>query len=776
MAQMGWKGKALFVGFLSVVLLTGCIPGINQGGRRLHGPEFEILRDPSRNMTVEDVSATSAEQWKRNLQSDPRFSYSSDAFWIRLRPGEFISQPVASADHDRIVVQISYVYLDFLDAWQVNSRGDIRRLASSGDRRPFADWTLKHRSPSVIIANHEANNLLYVRIVHEGPIRLPITVFSEAEHFWFVQVEYFLLGGYFGTLLVMLLYNLFVGLSVREPVYLLYVAYLAATIVYALFLLGLGLQFAWPSHPWWNNYGLNCLAAATVFIGCLFSWSFLDVSRNFPRLKWIVVALLISAALLVPVSLLVSYQVGLVAVSYAGAAATVITLALGVILVIRGKKEARFFVLAWAVMIVNVILASGANLGLFENPVGLYGIQIGSYAEMILLSFALGDRINFLRLAKETAQKETVAVKERMTDRLSIVNQRLSILLTATRDLFNSDDVKGALDSFAVQFCAAGATADGRLYLGLEPQLAHLAGGECLVWPSENSSSAVHLPMKQDGSGDSVWKHTPLDHAGVRLGTLSWKPVDSRASDPLAEGLIQSLAISLNSIRLAGQSRLTVVGEFAAGLVHEIKNDMTAIRYLSEAIKPDGPASPALSALRKSLGDLSALAEDVLDYAREELRPGLAPVAAADLIVLLRESALEVLENTSIDFKCESATLAGNVEVDPKLIRRLARNLASNSAQAIGTRSAVFQIRTNNTEGRFLEIIFSDNGPGIPVSLRPTLFVPFVSRGKVGGTGVGLAFARRIAEVHRGSLTLHESQQEGAAFLLRLPLQEIESR
>ena len=65
-------------------------------------------------------------------------------------------------------------------------------------------------------------------------------------------------------------------------------------------------------------------------------------------------------------------------------------------------------------------------------------------------------------------------------------------------------------------------------------------------------------------------------------------------------------------------------------------------------------------------------------------------------------------------------------------------------------------------------VTISDNGPGIPVSVRSTLFDPFVTAGKPNGTGLGLTMARRIAEEHGGSVCLEESNRERTVFTLSL--------
>jgi signal transduction histidine kinase len=65
-------------------------------------------------------------------------------------------------------------------------------------------------------------------------------------------------------------------------------------------------------------------------------------------------------------------------------------------------------------------------------------------------------------------------------------------------------------------------------------------------------------------------------------------------------------------------------------------------------------------------------------------------------------------------------------------------------------------------------VTISDNGPGIPASIRKTLFEPFVTAGKPNGTGLGLTMARRIAEEHHGSVWLADSNQEWTVFTLSL--------
>jgi signal transduction histidine kinase len=79
------------------------------------------------------------------------------------------------------------------------------------------------------------------------------------------------------------------------------------------------------------------------------------------------------------------------------------------------------------------------------------------------------------------------------------------------------------------------------------------------------------------------------------------------------------------------------------------------------------------------------------------------------------------------------------------------------------------EVKVHLTEAdEWIYVTILDNGPGIPASIRRTLFDPFVTAGKPNGTGLGLTLARRIAEEHGGNVCLEESNPERTVFTLSL--------
>jgi signal transduction histidine kinase len=108
-------------------------------------------------------------------------------------------------------------------------------------------------------------------------------------------------------------------------------------------------------------------------------------------------------------------------------------------------------------------------------------------------------------------------------------------------------------------------------------------------------------------------------------------------------------------------------------------------------------------------------------------------------------------------------------DIDAMNLQSAIYNLLLNACQA-ATRSIdmpVVEVRLVEVE-QWLYITILDNGPGIPASVRETLFDPFVTMGKANGTGIGLTLARRIAEEHGGTVRLEESNSKRTAFTLSL--------
>jgi len=108
---------------------------------------------------------------------------------------------------------------------------------------------------------------------------------------------------------------------------------------------------------------------------------------------------------------------------------------------------------------------------------------------------------------------------------------------------------------------------------------------------------------------------------------------------------------------------------------------------------------------------------------------------------------------------------------DSKKLERVFFNLILNACEASPWLDGTITITAKDT-GKDLEIRVTDGGPGIPESVRDTLFDPFVSYGKPNGTGLGLAIVSKIVQDHSGSVCIEQTSERGTTVLVRLPFSQ----
>jgi hypothetical protein len=124
---------------------------------------------------------------------------------------------------------------------------------------------------------------VYLRLQSEGSIQAPLTLWSSTAYLEDQPVRLYVLGLIYGVLLGMLVYNLFIYLSVRDTSYLYYIVYIASFGLYQLSVNGAAVQYFWPDNPWWAN------AATPFFIGCagLFGSQFARSFCRRPHSRWL---------------------------------------------------------------------------------------------------------------------------------------------------------------------------------------------------------------------------------------------------------------------------------------------------------------------------------------------------------------------------------------------------------------------------------------------------------------------------------------------------------
>ena len=222
--------------------------------------------------------------------------------------------------------------------------------------------------------------------------------------------------------------------------------------------------------------------------------------------------------------------------------------------------------------------------------------------------------------------------------------------------------------------------------------------------------------------------------------------------------------------------KFKAVSTLAAGMAHEIKNPLTALKTFTEFI-PERQNDPAFlgklhETFRAEVSRIEEIVRDVLEFSKPKI-PQPKPLDLGRLV----NSTLDLLSNTllkqriqwAVDFQHNGATL----NADSGQLRQVLINLIQNAADAM-PEGGELKIATQSVNNH-LELTLSDTGHGIPPALLPKIFDPFVST-KPDGNGLGLAVVYSIIQAHHGTIRAESrrpadgSVAGGTTFTVRLPL------
>jgi signal transduction histidine kinase len=234
-----------------------------------------------------------------------------------------------------------------------------------------------------------------------------------------------------------------------------------------------------------------------------------------------------------------------------------------------------------------------------------------------------------------------------------------------------------------------------------------------------------------------------------------------------AESLSESQRVSKGlSVELARAERLTALGRMSAGLAHEIRNPIGAMRLQAENALAKNVVEAYQKACRGMLQNIDRL-DDLLER--------LLAIVRLDRLTLKSTKIGPWLEECIAPFRNAPGNAAMDVEAaetewffDEQLLSRGLHNLVANAMQHTPPNGWV-KI-TASIENDQLEIAVEDSGSGVPDELKEKIFEPFVSS-RSNGSGLGLAIAREIVEAHGGTLQCVNGRI-GARFEIRLPRQE----
>jgi signal transduction histidine kinase len=383
---------------------------------------IEWLADPGGRLTLADVRDPAVAGRFRSWDGGGDFNagFAPGAHWLRVTLRRAPGSP------GPWLVEIPYAYLR-----EATLFAPGQPPLEAGANVPPARRPWFHRFPVFPVEVDDAPRVFHLRVASSWSLTVPLVAWVPGAFVEQSQRLNLFQALYYGGVVALVLYNLFLWVSLRDRRFFLYAA---TCTFFGLGMFagnGLGRLFLWPHWPAFDEIASALLLCVASAFAARFAMAFLGVraysrwlDRGLACHGWLFAAL---------AALLLGSLPGWVPAQplFQSLAPLALTLCALIVLAAvtalrRGNRGARFFLLAWGVLILGVVVASLRLFGWVPtNALTAYAMQISSSFEMLLLAFALGDIVHIERQHRLDAQAEAIAIQRRMFDSLAASEERL---------------------------------------------------------------------------------------------------------------------------------------------------------------------------------------------------------------------------------------------------------------------------------------------------------------------------------------------------------------
>ncbi len=687
-------------------------PAIFSGERAVQSlsSSLSVLEDTSGTYSPQQVLSHSG--FRANTKGIPNFNVSNSAFWVKF-------QILNQSQTEHLLLKLAQPNIESVVFYRLQADGKLE-AEKSGILYPYRHrkYDTHHFLFDISLRQGETGTYL-LRLQTTGQLQVPLWVGSQRSVYESLSREDLYMGLYMGIIAAMFLYNLFLLVSFRSRSYGLYVLNILMVGLTQVTFQGYSYRFLWPGLPDAAIQAPFITTSLAAITSTYFIMLVLRIHRVNPRL-YMGMKVFIGAFMLIPALSLMGFK----SLAYQTGQITSLLSAFYNLFVIfwvyrRGSRAAGFLLLAWVIFLVGICIFVLKDFGILPyNDLTANTMLIGSAAEMILLSFALADRINKLKKEKERSQQQMLEALQANEKFVQGENARLEMKVKErTRELEESSEE-------------------------LNTTLSHLKTTQGKLLHTEKMASLGQLT-----AGVAHEINNPINFVSASV-----KPL--RRDVKYLWQLIAKQEDALKAMQTSAQ---------AADI--EAFKQKVDVDYLREEIESllggveDGAARTA--AIVRGLRNFSRLDD-------EELRPVSLEEGLDSTLLLLSH----LLKDITLE---KDYALTGAVECYPGKMNQVFMNILGNAVQAIQLSNraggeGLISITTRQS-GQEAVICIRDNGIGMAEETKSRIFDPFFTTKQVGeGTGLGLSIVFGIVEAHKGRLRVKSEEGTGTQFILTVPL------
>lgn len=687
---------------------------IQNAESKLIGHSIYYLEEPAgKAYTINDVQHI--DSFKLNDKDILNLGLTDAYFWIKFT----LENKTAFND---FILNLDQANLATVQLYIPDSTGGYNTLPVVGSDYNFDKREVK--VPGFLFRIHLLQDkpvTCYVRLNAHSPLVIPVYVGKADMVIENQRVKNVLFGIYAGIILCMLLYNLFLTFSIKEDKS--YVWYVLHTLFVGLTqasFLGFAFQYLWPDSPWVANESIFIFTCLVSIVGIIFLQVFLNTKEVIPRLNKVFYIFFLLYAVIIVMSLAGKFVQAYKIMQPTQGFVALYILFISIKMVKDGYKQARFYLISWSLLMVGIIIFALKDFNLVPYNTFTSTIMLsGSGLQVILLSFALADKINIYKDDKEKSQEETLKAlqeNERIIRDQNVVlekkvNERTQELLVVNEDLNTA--------------------------------MTTLKEAQAQLVDSEKMASLGQLT-----AGIAHEINNPINFVTSNVNPLK------RDVEILMEAITAIENVGLSESPVADKQRQ--IEEYK----EEIDYDYLKLE-IGHLLKGINEGASRTAEIVKGLRVFSRLDED--DLKKADINEGI-------------DSTLIIVNNllNNIQLVKEYGNLP-LVECYPGKLNQVFMNIITNAIQAINKKHGTdakgeLRIRTSADE-KYVYIKIKDNGTGMDENTMKKIYEPFFTTKDVGeGTGLGMSIAYNTIKKHNGNIHIDSKVGEGTEFTLDIPI------
>ena len=727
------------------------------------------LKDPTRKLDIDQVrSPKYGDDFVEHHQGVMNFGYTRSAYWIRFELDYRGEQPQRDW-----VLELALPLVDEADLYLYDGN-QLREKRHTGYSVPIDKRDLAVPNPTFRLhLKKDEVTTIYLRIYTRNTFRLPLRLLSLEAYTHKVSIDEAIQGIFLGAMIAIFAYNLFVAISVRERGHWLYVAFLFFVTLFVLTEQVHGQQFFETRPAILDKRFLHLDILIAWFFGILMARDILSTREHAPGLDHILRLSLYAVIASTVLSFFISYHVAIKWTVY-------LSIFLAILMIVVSYRawkaydpSAWSYFFAWLFTFVGVGAYGITVIGYLPlDSITAHAPQIGVICEVVLLSFALADRI-------KTVQREALEWNQRAVSNLQ---RYRSLFSNAIEGIFQISRHRRFID-------ANPALADMLGYRNVKRLQRDVPDALAALFADADVRTDILEQLRADGTVKGVEALFITAGGEQRWGNISIRTVYFDNGDPShLEGTVvdvterkerEQIEKERENERLEkeiAKSSAESKSQFLANMSHEIRTPLGAIIGYGESLLDpeldDEEKRHSAETVVRSGRHLLDLINDILDHSKidaNKLDVEILTVNLPELLDEVRAFFAPRAREKGLDFaiNCDYP-LPETIQTDPTRFRQILINLCGNALKFTEKGSIQVAIRCDRDQEKIVARVI-DTGIGMKPEQMARLFDPFAQGSaaiarQYGGTGLGLSISRRLAELLGGTIQVHSTYGEGSEF------------